>query len=297
MARSLFYCGLAYVVALVAAIIAAELLQGLHPLWVALGADVVATLVVFGFSVAFNNSSFYDPYWSVAPVPLALYFALQPLAADTFGAVRGVLVLLLVAAWATRLTYNFLRGWGGLDHEDWRYVEIRVKTGRAYWPVSLLGIHLFPTLMVFAGCLPIYAVFSSVPRALNLLDGLATVVTAAAIAIEALADAQLRRFRLRTDRRPDEILDTGLWAWSRHPNYLGEMLFWWGLWLFAIAADRDSAWTAVGPAAITLMFHVVSLRLLETRMLERRPAYAEHVRNVPAFVPFRIPRKKPIVTE
>ncbi|HKP62823.1 MAG TPA: DUF1295 domain-containing protein [Polyangiales bacterium] len=292
MARSLFYCALAYAVALVAAIIAAELLHGLHPLWVALGADVVATLVVFGFSVAFDNSSLYDPYWSVAPVPLALYFALQPSAADSFGAARGVLVMVLVAAWAGRLTYNFLRGWGGLDHEDWRYVEIRGKTGRAYWPVSLLGIHLFPTLMVFAGCLPIYAVFSSGARALHLLDGVAAVVTAAAIAIEALADAQLRRFRLRTDRRADEILETGLWAWSRHPNYLGEMLFWWGLWLFAIAAGPGHAWTAVGPAAITLMFHVVSLRLLETRMLERRPAYAEHVRNVPAFVPYRIPRKK-----
>lgn len=185
-----------------------------------------------------------------------------------------------------------MRGWGGIDHEDWRYVDIRTKTGRAYWPVSLLGIHLFPTLMVFAGCLPIYAAFAFGTRRLNVVDAIAAGVTIAAIAIEAIADAQLRRFRLRTDRRPDEVLDTGLWAWSRHPNYLGEMLFWWGLWLFALAAGPGNAWTMVGAAAIAFMFRVVSLRLLETRMLERRPQYAAYVRRVPAFVPYRWPRKQ-----
>jgi steroid 5-alpha reductase family enzyme len=292
MARSFFYCGIAYAVALAAAVAVANVLQGLHPLWVALAADVVATAVVFGFSFAFDNSSFYDPYWSVAPVPLAVYFALQPLASDEFPSPRALLALLLVAAWAARLTYNFLRGWGGLDHEDWRYVDIRLKTGRAYWLVSFLGIHLFPTLMVFAGCLPLYAAFERGARPLNLLDGLATVVTLTAIAIEAIADAQLRSFRLRSDRKPEEILDGGLWAWSRHPNYFGEMLFWWGLWLFALAAGPGNRWTVAGAAAITLMFHVVSLRLLETRMLERRPEYAAHVRRVPAFLPYRWPRKQ-----
>jgi steroid 5-alpha reductase family enzyme len=292
MGRSLFYCGIAYAVALAAAIAVGDLLQGLHPLWIALTADVVATAVVFGFSYAFDNSSFYDPYWSVAPVPLAVYFALQPLAADGIPSSRAFLVLVLVTAWGARLTYNFLRGWGGLDHEDWRYVDLRNKTGRAYWLVSFLGIHTFPTLMVFAGCLPIYAALAPGARPLNALDALATCVTLAAIAIEAIADAQLRRFRLRTDRTTDEILDSGLWAWSRHPNYLGEMLFWWGLWGFALAAGPGNAWTVAGAAAITLMFHVVSLRLLETRMLERRPAYAAHVRRVPAFVPYRWPRKQ-----
>ncbi len=292
MARSLFYCGFAYAVAFAAAVATAVLLEGAHPLWIALAADVVATRVVFGFSLACDTSSVYDPYWSVAPVPLAIYFALQPLAAAALDTGRAALVLVLVSAWAVRLTYNFLRGWGGLDHEDWRYVDIREKTGRAYWPVSLLGIHLFPTLMVFAGCLPIYAAFTSGTRPLNLLDALAAAVTIAAIAIEAIADAQLRRFRLRTDRRPHEILDSGLWAWSRHPNYFGEMLFWWGLWLFALAAGPGNAWTVAGAAAITLMFHVVSLRLLEARMLERRPHYAAHVRSVPAFVPYRWPRKQ-----
>lgn len=289
MPRSLFYCVLAYVVALAAAVAVAAAVRGLHPLGVALAADLTATLIVFGFSVAFDNSSFYDPYWSVAPVPLGVYFALQPMAAGVAPAstARTVIVLLLVSLWGVRLTYNFLRGWQGLEHEDWRYVDLRNKTGRAYWLVSLLGIHVFPTLIVFAGCLPVYAALAAGARPLNWIDTLACGVTLLAIAIEAIADAQLRRFKLRTDRRSEAILDTGLWAWSRHPNYFGEMLFWWGLWLFAPASGPGHAWTVAGAVAITLMFHVVSLRLLETRMLERRPAYAEHVRNLPAFVPYR----------
>ena len=281
MKRALVYCALAYLTALVAAFGVVWAMAGSHPLWVAFVADVVATLVVFGFSVLLDNSSMYDPYWSVAPVPLGVYFALQAEVTP-----RALLALALVTVWAVRLTYNFLRGWQGLEHEDWRYVSIRQKTGRAYWVVSLLGIHLFPTLMVFGGCLPLYAALAPGARPLQLLDVLACLVTALAIAIEALADAQLRRFRLRSDRSPDEVMGEGLWARSRHPNYFGEMLFWWGLFLFALAADPTSAWTGVGALSITVMFNVVSLRLLETRMIERRPAYAERVRQLPAFVPY-----------
>jgi len=281
MKRALAYCALAYVAALIAASAVGWLMAGAHPLWVAFVADVVATLVVFGFSVALDNSSMYDPYWSVAPLPIGLYFALQSALTP-----RALLALLLVTVWGVRLTYNFLRGWRGLAHEDWRYVQIRDKTGRAYWLVSLLGIHLFPTLMVFAGCLPLYAACAPGARPLHALDLVASLVTALAIAIEALADAQLRRFRLRSDRRPDEVMDEGLWARARHPNYFGEMLFWWGLFSFALAASPANAWTGVGALAITIMFHLVSLRLLETRMLERRPAYAERIRQLPAFVPY-----------
>lgn len=281
MKRALVYCALAYFAALIAALAVGWLMAGAHPLWIAFAADVAATLVVFAFSVALDNSSMYDPYWSVAPIPIGVYFALQPAPSS-----RAVLALVLVTVWGARLTHNFLRGWQGLGHEDWRYVLIRQKTGRAYWLVSLLGIHLFPTLMVFAGCLPLYAAFASDARPLNALDLLACLITALAIAIEALADAQLRRFRLRDDRSPDEVMDQGLWARSRHPNYFGEMLFWWGLFVFALAAGPGNVWTGSGALAITVMFHVVSLRLLETRMIERRPAYAERVRHLPAFVPY-----------
>ena len=144
---------IAYALAIAAA--AATLLQP----WVALGdsvllralvADIVATLIIFGFSSAFANASFYDAYWSVAPPLLGGYFLLAQEAAIE---VRSVLVLSLVCAWAIRLTDNWARGWRGLTHEDWRYVDLQVTTGRAWWLVNLLGIHLFPTALVFIGCI------------------------------------------------------------------------------------------------------------------------------------------------
>jgi steroid 5-alpha reductase family enzyme len=291
--RALGICALAYAAALAGAWAVAHwfVLSGQHPLWIALAADVAATVVVFGFSVALNNSSLYDPYWSVAPPLIGGYFALQLSAAEVNGA-RQILVLALVSIWGIRLTYNFLRGWNGLGHEDWRYVEIRHKTGRAYWLVSLLGIHLFPTLIVFAGCLPLYASLATGTRPLGVLDLVATALTTTAIAFEATADAQLRRFRTKPDRPRDEILATGLWAWSLHPNYFGEMLFWWGLFVFALAAAPGQLWTGAGALAITFMFRFVSLRLIETRMRERRPAYADHARDRSVFVPWP-PRKRP----
>ncbi len=284
MFRALVYCAFAYLAAVITGAVVAGALGSEQPLSAALAADVAATLVVFAFSVALNNSSMYDPYWSVAPPLLGAYYLQLPAAPEP-GA-RSMLVLALVTLWGVRLTYNFLRGWKGLAHEDFRYVDLRRKTGRAYWLVSLLGLHLMPTCLVFAGCLPLYAAFATRGAPLNAVDACAAVVTLGAIVLEAVADAQLRQFRARAGARPDEILATGVWAWSRHPNYLGEMLFWWGLYLFALAAGPEHAWTGVGALSITLLFRFVSLRLLETRMLERRPAYAERIRTVPAFLPF-----------
>ena len=281
--RSIAVCVVAYVVAAAVAIAIAWRLGGHHPLFVAAVADVVATIVVFGFSFAFDNSSLYDPYWSVAPPAIGLYWALEPVAPGV-SSTRQVVVLLLVGLWAGRLTWNWLRGWQGLVHEDWRYVDFRATSGRAYWLVSFLGIHFFPTVIVFLGCLSLFPALSAGTRPFGALDGLAIIVTAAAVAIEATADEQLRRFRRSTG--PARTLATGLWAWSRHPNYFGETLFWWGLYLFGLAADPGWWWTVVGPLAITLMFVFVSVPMLDRRMLARRPDYAARMRRVSGLVPF-----------
>ena len=283
-ARAILACLLAYLVAAAVAIVVGRSLSRAHPILVTAVADVAATLVVFAFSFALDNSSLYDPYWSVAPPAIGLYWALAPVV-DGVSPTRQVVVLLLVGVWAGRLTWNWLHGWQGLGHEDWRYVDFRTTAGRAYWLVSLLGIHLFPTVIVFGGCLSLFPALSAGPRPFGLLDVLAIAVTAAAIAIEATADEQLRRFR-RTPAGPTRTLATGLWAWSRHPNYFGETLFWWGLFLFGVAADPAWWWTIVGPLAITLMFVFVSVPMLDRRMLARRPDYRGRMRDVSALVPF-----------
>ncbi|MDX2166606.1 MAG: DUF1295 domain-containing protein [Deltaproteobacteria bacterium] len=282
--RDFLWIGAAYAVALATAAATAASGYWTHPLAVAFAADLAATLAIFAFSRAFNNSSFYDAYWSVAPPIIALYFAARALP-DASGA-RQALVIALVFAWGIRLTWNWARGWHGLSHEDWRYVDLRASTGQWYWPVSLLGLHLMPTLQVFAGCLSLWPALGTGTRPLGVLDGLALAITGGAIWLEARADKELVRFR-RSNPPRETILASGVWAWSRHPNYFGEMSFWWGLWVFGVAADP--AWwlaTLIGPVGITLLFRFASLPLMETRMLSRRPAFAAHQRRVSMVVPW-----------
>jgi len=280
----------AYGGALAVAVATALALEGRHPVAVALWADVAATVAIFACSVLYRNSSFYDAYWSVAPIAIALYWAFGADAADASpSASRQAVVIAGVAAWGVRLTWNWARGWEGLGHEDWRYVRIRERTGALYWPVSFVGIHAFPTLIVFAGCLPLYPALADGSAPWGWLDGAALAVMGGAIWLEWQADRELLRFR-RGPRDPEAILRSGLWARSRHPNYLGEMGFWWGLWLFGLAADPGAWWTGVGALAITGMFVFVSLPLIETRMRERRPGYAAWAARTPLVVPW--PRRK-----
>jgi steroid 5-alpha reductase family enzyme len=98
------------------------------------------------------------------------------------------------------------------------------------------------------------------------------------------ADKQLLRFE-KSEHAPEELLCAGLWSRSRHPNYLGGMGFWWGLYLFGVAASPDYWWTGVGALSITLLFRIISLRLIDDRMLERRPGFAEYMTTTPAFIP------------
>lgn len=278
--RSLLLCLAAYLVAGVTAVGVCRLAGGSSPVIAAALADLAATVVVFAFSLGLNNSSVYDPYWSVAPFPIALYWLVRY---STGMTLRQAVLIALVLFWAVRLTVNWLRRWRGLADEDWRYADYR-RLGPAYWPVSFLGFHMFPTILVFLGCLSLVPALSEGSRPVGVLDLLALAVTAAAIGIESTADKQLRRF-LASPRTPGQILDTGLWAFSRHPNYFGEVLFWWGLFVFGLAANPAWWWTVIGPIAITGLFLGVSVPMMDKRMLARHPGYADHMGVRSGFVP------------
>ena len=284
--QSRLICLLAYLVAACAGVTTAWILGGDSLLRTAAVADLAATIVVFIFSVALDNSSMYDPYWSVAPIPILAFW----LAAGGGVTARQIVVLALVTIWAARLTMNWLRRWRGLADEDWRYADYR-RFGAAYWPVSFLGFHLFPTVIVFLGCAAIFPAFVPGSRSVGILDLAAVVVTLTAILVETEADRQLWRF-LAARRSPGKILDTGLWALSRHPNYFGEVLFWWGAWLFGLAANPSWWWTIIGPVAVTGLFLGVSVPMMDKRMLQRHPGYAELIGTRSAFLPLP-PRRAP----
>lgn len=281
-------CLVAYGTALAAAIVVVDQAGHWSPLWTTLLATIAATIVIFIWTTALGNSSLYDSYWSVAPPLFLGYWILHP-ETDPGGGAREAIVMLLVLVWALRLTANCMLRWPNLASEDFRYRDLRARFGRFYPVIDLAGIQLFPTLLVFAGCLSLYVV-ADAGTSLGLLDIAAFVVTAGAIALETIADRQLRRFKLEV-ANSGQTLTSGVWAWSRHPNYLGELGFWWGLWLFAMAADPTRWWTIAGPVAMTALFVFISVPLMEGRKRRRHPEYEAAVAGIPALFP-RWPRRR-----
>jgi steroid 5-alpha reductase family enzyme len=275
--------GVAYLVALVAGAATLFVAPIADPLARTFAADAVATIVIFGFSFAYDNSSFYDAYWSVVPIAIVLFWA--TLGGPEVPTLRVAGALLIALVWGVRLTWNWSRGWTGLGHEDWRYVGFREAAPGFYWPISFAGIHFFPTLIVFAGLAALYPAFAHGGSPIGLLDLAAVLVGCAGIAFEWIADDQLRAFTTGP-RKPGETLRTGLWRYSRHPNYLGEILVWWSFFLFGFAADPAWAKLAVlAPLAMTGMFLFVSIPLIEKRWRERRRDYQRVIDETSMLIP------------
>jgi steroid 5-alpha reductase family enzyme len=257
-------------------------------------ADLLATGVVFVFSRVYRNSSFYDAYWSVIPPLLALYWWSQgpmgPGSADSSGTdpLRIWLLAVVMTYWAVRLTANWAHLFPGLNHEDWRYPILRDGAGRFEFLADLFGIHLFPTLQVFVGMLPVYVALTRPGDGLVWLTWVAFVVGIAAVSMELIADRQMQRFVASAG--PGSVMDRGLWAWSRHPNYVGEVGFWFSMALFGVAVSpRDAWWLFAGVALMVAMFLGASIPLMEKRSLERRPQYQDVIDRVPKLIP-RPPR-------
>jgi len=194
---------------------------------------------------------------------------------------RQLLVCVCVAVWGLRLTQNFISR-GGIGHEDWRYADMRNQFGAHFWWISLFSVFLGQTIFLFAGCLSIYGCMLS-PRALAPTDALAVAVCVLAIWLEAAADLQMDTFQAaRREKRTDAtVIDRGLWMWSRHPNYLGELSWWWGLYFFG--APAVPAWVAAGPGAMTFLFVGISIKLMEDRQMKLKPeAFSAYRRAVPS---------------
>jgi steroid 5-alpha reductase family enzyme len=287
-AASLTRVGVAYAVAILVGAAWLYLGPDTAHLWLdGLVADLLATLVIFGFSRLHHNSSFYDAYWSVIPPLLAIYWWSE--STPDVNQWRAWLVIGVIVVWAVRLTGNWVYAFPGLHHEDWRYPMLREGKGRWEVLVDLFGIHVVPTLQVFLGMVPVYVAVTRTGRDLSWLDIVAVVVGLGAVALEFSADLQMYRFA-RT-KQPGEAMDRGLWSWSRHPNYFGEFSFWFALALFGVAASPSDAWFLfVGALAMLALFLGASIPMMEQRSLERRPTYQDLIDRVPKFVP-RPPRR------
>jgi steroid 5-alpha reductase family enzyme len=276
-------CTLAYCLAILVCYLFGSVFYGNNLLLYAFILDVLATITIFLISILVNNSSMYDPYWSLAPPAIFLYwiFTGNPVEGNI---IRQSLIICLVLFWSVRLTWNWIRRWNGLIDEDWRYRNFRKKYPSSYWFVSFLGIHLFPTLVVFLACISVYPALMMISSPLNIIDIIAGALTLTGIIIETISDQQLRK-HLRKGRE-EPFLSKGLWKYSRHPNYFGEVLFWIGLFIFSLSSDSLIWWILPGPVLMLSLFLFISVPMTDKRMLQRRRGYREYYKRTSGLIPW-----------
>ncbi len=246
--------------------------------WLALLiADVAATVATFVFSLIFKNASVYDPYWSVQPPVILVAFAIGKELTTL-----GFLLLVVVGFWATRLTANWAYTFANLNHQDWRYTMLKEKTGIFYPIINFVGIHMVPTLVVYGCILPsVYAVREGLEA--NVASVLFLCLSFGAAVMQGIADIEMHKFRKNRD---GAFIRTGLWKYSRHPNYLGEILMWWGVALSVICAAPSAYYLAAGAVANTVLFFAVSIPMADGRQ-SRKEGFAEYQKQTRMLLPIK----------
>jgi steroid 5-alpha reductase family enzyme len=199
---------------------------------------------------------------------------------------RGLLVCVLVSVWGVRLAWHIHRRNKG-KAEDYRYLAWRKEWGRWFYLRSYAQVYLLQGALLFLIVLPVLVIHNTPAAALGLLDVLGVVVWVFGFYFEAVGDAQLARFIKNLENR-GKLLQSGLWAYTRHPNYFGEVTQWWGLWLISLSVP-GGIFAIIGPLTITVLILKVSgIPMLEKKMVEN-PEFAEYKRRVSMFIP--LPRK------
>ena len=241
--------------------------QAMQPVIALLLADVLATIVVWAFGLLYENVSVYDPYWSVFPPVAFLLWAFHT------GVWSVPVILLLIASWywGWRLTRNWAITFKGIGHEDWRYTKYRDRHPVVFHTINFFGLNMMPTLVVFAAMLPGLKLFEVATPA-NILTYFGCIVCIASATIQLIADKQSHDFRAA---HPGKVCNVGLWKHGRHPNYFGEIQFWWGIWIMYASLNGIDMFIG-GAIAMTALFLGISIPLMEKRQLANKPDYAEY---------------------
>jgi steroid 5-alpha reductase family enzyme len=241
-------------------------------------AILAAMTLLWALSLRLKDVSIVDPFWGPGFVLVTVTY----LVSDARFTDRGLLVLVLVTAWAARLGYHLLRR-NRREGEDPRYAAMRARGGPGWARRSLFTVFWLQAVLLWVISAPLFGSVIS-DRPLGAGDVAGTVVFLIGFAIESLADLQLARFKADPGNR-GRVLDAGLWRYSRHPNYFGEFVLWWGLYL--VAAAGGAYWTVIGALLISfLLLKVSGVTMLEEGLKSSKPGYAEYVRRTSTFVPW-----------
>lgn len=241
--------------------------------------DVVMTLIIFGVGSIIKNASLYDPYWSVIPLFFILIYI--PIY-GTFTDFKNILLIIAITVWSIRLTYNWWKNWKGFEEQDWRYDMLKEKNKKIYPLTNLMGIHMIPTIVVYLQMICVFEIV--VYGTLNFGYYVGFLMSLAAPVIQWFADKQMYDFRLN-NKGKKKVINTGLWRFSRHPNYFGELLFWVGIYAMYLFGSQTFNFFILLPLSMIALFVFVSVPMMEKKLINR-PGYKEYKEHVSMIIPF-----------
>jgi steroid 5-alpha reductase family enzyme len=253
--------------------------------WTASAAAVGAMmLAAWLLSLARRDASVVDAFWGMGFVLVAwVSYAVGP------GGAAPLALAALVTAWGLRLSLHLAARNLGHGEEDFRYRAMRAKVGPRFPWTSLVTVFAFQGVVLFVVSVPLQGASASAgPRGSSALGIAGALLFAVGLFFEAVGDAQLARWKRAPENR-GKVLSTGLWRYTRHPNYFGDAVVWWGLFAVALWGGAP-LWTGVGPLVMTVFLRRVSGVPMLERALRSRPGYEDYVRRTSAFFPWR-PRR------
>ena len=229
-------------------------------------ADIIATIFVWLCGIIAKTPSIYDPYWSIQTVliytGLLFYF-------NNWN-IFTIIPLVAIGLYSIRLTLNFIIGFHDLSYIDWRYKMLKERSDKYFQFVNLFGICMFPTLVVYLASLPLFLYASLGFDNYSYLDLIGSFVVLLGTGLELISDIQMKSFIKHRSSRSD-VINIGLWKYSRHPNYLGEITVWFGVALILIIHQYTYWYLAIGAIVNLLMFLFISIPMEEKHMMEYKP--------------------------
>lgn len=225
----------------------------------------------------------------VADVAWGLGFVLMSWTAYSLAmshSVRALIVCALVSVWGTRLAWHIYHRNKG-KAEDYRYLAWRQEWGKWFYVRSYFQVYLLQGALLFLIVMPVLFINQRSSSDLGLLDFVGIAVWLIGFVFESVGDAQLAKF-IKDPSNKGKLMQSGLWAYTRHPNYFGEVTQWWGLWIIALSVENGFL-SIIGPLTITILILKVSgIPLLEKKM-QSHPDFADYEKRVSKFFP--LPRK------
>jgi steroid 5-alpha reductase family enzyme len=244
-------------------------------------ANVAATFFIWILGLLLKNASLYDPYWSVQP-PVIFLFLMDLYQASW--STLNVLLFLGIMVWSLRLTYNWAKSWIGFQEQDWRYTMIKEKAPKLFLVSNLFGIHMMPTAIVFIQLLTLDKLLLSSIKSLPIVFAGFIIMIISAM-IQYISDEQMRRFKGKS-KGEKKCIEEGLWKYSRHPNYFGEIMVWWGLYIMYLGATLEIDFHIISPILMTSLFLFISIPMMEKKILLSRPEYAAYKERVSMIIPY-----------